>query len=151
MVNFIDLFTAITRFDGPMISSLMMERSKTPESVIDAPGFTRSMTQFIQKVKEKTLAFKSFTVTEILAFVFDQVRTHHVKIDGDYVNVGVGLMLIEGIGRNLEPEMDLMQAALPFLQEALLRRWDGDVSASEIAFKEWMSHRWALFWAKRIE
>ncbi|KAI8903161.1 atypical/ABC1/ABC1-C protein kinase [Gorgonomyces haynaldii] len=139
MKNFVDLFQAVTRFDGPLISELMITRSRTPETVVDADGFKLAMSEFIRTVQHNTLAFSKFTVSDILAFVFDQVRTHHVKIEGEFVNIGVGLMLVEGIGRQLEPEMDLLKAAVPFLTQAIERRIEGDVSSNESALMQWLS------------
>lgn len=80
-------------------------------------------------------------MSDVLNFVFQQVRVHHVKIEGDFVNIAVGLMLIEGMGRKLEPKMDLLKASVPFLKEALHRRMAGEISRNEEAitnfFKVW--------------
>lgn len=60
MTNFIDLFGAITKFDGDLVGNLMIERSKSPTQVIDPTGFKSSMHHFIQKVKERTFVLKVF-------------------------------------------------------------------------------------------
>lgn len=77
------------------------------------------------------------------------MRRHHIKIEGDFVNVGVGLMLIEGIGRQLEPEMDLLGASVPFLKEATLKRLGGEKSTSEILFTNWLKNR-VRIWASGL-
>ena len=51
------------------------------------------------------------------------------------MNVAVGLMLIEGIGQALEPDTDLLRASVPFLQEAMRRRMQGDISPNETRLK----------------
>jgi aarF domain-containing kinase len=129
--NFIDLFKAITEFNGSQISKLMVSRSKYPDSVLDYDGFTRAMQTFMGDIKANTLKLKNIQVSDILSFVLHTVRKHHVKIDGDYANVAVSIMLLEGIGRQLEPDMDLLKAAIPFLQEAIRTRIEGDVSTNE--------------------
>ncbi|KAI8900887.1 ABC1 family-domain-containing protein, partial [Globomyces pollinis-pini] len=132
--NFLDLFKAITEFDGQMISKLMVQRSKTPSTVRDFAGFSYSMGAFMKRIKKNTLALGEIYVSEILQFVFQTVRQHHVKIDGDFANVAVAILLLEGIGRQLEPEMDLLKASIPFLKQAFMARMDGDISSTESHF-----------------
>jgi aarF domain-containing kinase len=78
MVNFIDLFTALTRFDGSLVGQLMVNRSKNPNSVINPEEFHDSMRLFINTIKEKTFALQSLSISNILNFVFKSVRIHHV-------------------------------------------------------------------------
>jgi aarF domain-containing kinase len=122
LVNFVDLFKAITEFDGQKISELMVTRSKSPHSVIDFSGYTNAMQSFMDKIKQSTLALSKVQVTDILQFVLSAVRKHHIKIDGDFANVVVSILLLEGIGRQLDPEADLLHAAIPFLTEAIQTR-----------------------------
>jgi aarF domain-containing kinase len=131
LFNFIDLFKSITEFDGDMISKLMIHRSKFPTSVIDIQGFSKSMQEFMNRIKKSALKLKSIHVSDILSFVFYTVRKHHVKIDGEYANVAVALMLIEGIGRQLEPDIDLLKASGPFLAQAIRTRINRNVSKTE--------------------
>jgi len=39
--------------------------------------------------------------------VLDMVRSHHVRLEGDFVNVVLSILLLEGIGRTLDPNLDL--------------------------------------------
>jgi len=45
------------------------------------------------------------------------VRQHHVRLEGDFVNVVISILLLEGIGRSLNPDMDLLSSSLPILRE----------------------------------
>ncbi|KAH9272840.1 hypothetical protein BASA83_004728 [Batrachochytrium salamandrivorans] len=133
LVNFIDLFKAISEFNGNKISQLMISRSKSPWTVIDADGFQSAMSQFIQDIKHRTFALKNIRVADILGFVLSKVRIHHVKIEGDFVNIAISVMLLEGMGQQLEPSMDLLRASVPFLRKAISQRLDGHVSYSELS------------------
>lgn len=137
--NFIDLFKAITEFNGPLISSLMVSRSKTPKSVIDFDGFADAMQGFMTEIKKNTLAFKHMEVAEILGFVLATVRHHHVKLDGEFANIAVACLLMEGMGSQLDPDMDLLKASIPFLSQAIKLRMKGNVSSNERDF-------WSYFW-----
>ncbi|KAJ3024287.1 hypothetical protein HKX48_003112 [Thoreauomyces humboldtii] len=116
--NFLDLFRAVAEFDGARVANLMMERSKTPHTVIDRDEFVVTMRAFLDEVKHHALKLKNIKVGEILAKVFNMVRTHHIKIEGDFANVGISIVLLEGIGRRLDPDIDLLQEALPILRIA---------------------------------
>ena len=122
LTNFIDLFKAITDFDGNLISSLMVKRSKTPWTVVNFDDFSKSMNIFMAKIRRNTFSLKHMEVSDILRFVFNTVRNYHVKIDGEFANIGVAIMLMEGVGKKLEPDMDLLRAAVPFLSQAIKLR-----------------------------
>ena len=133
--NFIDLFRAVTDFDGPLISKLMVERSKHPDSVINFGEFSLKLTEFIKGVKKSVLTLNKFNVSEILMFMMNTVREYHVKIDGDFANLVVAIFIVEGIGKRLEPEQDLLRASVPFLKQAVRLRLKGNVSHTEDTLK----------------
>jgi predicted unusual protein kinase regulating ubiquinone biosynthesis (AarF/ABC1/UbiB family) len=54
-----------------------------------------------------------------------------LKLEGEFVNVAVGIALVEGIGKRLDPSQDLLKASIPFLKQAVYRRIKGDVSRNE--------------------
>ncbi|KAJ3081766.1 hypothetical protein HK102_002145 [Quaeritorhiza haematococci] len=56
---------------------------------------------------------------DILGAVLNMVRVHHVKLEGDYVNVAISVMLVEGIGRQLNPNMDLLKEVVPVIKEGI--------------------------------
>ncbi|KAJ3293626.1 hypothetical protein HK104_004322 [Borealophlyctis nickersoniae] len=121
LVNFLDLFFAIAEFNGPRVGHLMVERSRTPWTVVDPEAFQKKMEAFLARIRAETLQLSKIKVGEILGTVFGMVRGHHIKIEGDFANVGISIMLIEGIGRRLDPNMDLLAEALPVLREAKQR------------------------------
>ena len=45
------------------------------------------------------------------------VRDHHVKMEADFVNTVISVLLLEGIGRQLDPGLDLFKSALPILRQ----------------------------------
>lgn len=116
LVNFLDLFVAITQFDGRLIARLMIERSSAPETVRDPTGFEDTMHVFLSRVKAQTTALQHIHVGEILGTVLNMVRQYHVKIEGDFVNVAVAIMLTEGMGKRLDDNVDVIQESVPILK-----------------------------------
>ncbi|KAL8314925.1 hypothetical protein RB593_008492 [Gaeumannomyces tritici] len=115
--NFLDLFRAIAEFDGYKAGALMCERCRQPDAVLDADVFALKMQHLVLEVKSSTLALGNVRIGDILQRVLAMVRSHHVRMEGDFVNVVISIFLLEGIGRALNPDLDLLSSALPILRE----------------------------------
>lgn len=115
--NFLDLFRAVAEFDGYKAGHLMCERCRQPEAVIDKEVFALKMQHLVLSVKSRTLALGNVKIGDILQQVLDMVRGHHVRMEGDFVNVVISILLLEGIGRSLDPELDLLSRSLPILRQ----------------------------------
>ncbi|KAE9377342.1 ubiquinone biosynthesis protein-like protein [Stipitochalara longipes BDJ] len=115
--NFLDLFKAVAEFDGYKAGLLMCERCRQPDAVIDKEIFALKMQHLVLGVKSRTLALGNMKIGDILNEVLSMVRTHHVRMEGDFVNVVISILLLEGIGRSLNPDIDLLSSALPILRQ----------------------------------
>lgn len=120
--NFLDLFAAVARFDGKRCAELLVERSRTPWTVINFEQFNNKMDEFLSRIREQTLRLSKIQVGEILGYMFGMVREHHIKLEGDYTNIGVGMMLLEGTEKRLDADIDLLQLALPVLLKGATER-----------------------------
>lgn len=115
--NFLELFRAIAEFDGYRAGHLMVERCRTPELVLEPETFALRMQHLVLSVKRKTFSLGKIKISDILTEVLKSVREHHVKLEGDFVNTVLSVLLLEGIGRQLNPELDLFKSALPILRQ----------------------------------
>ncbi|KAF7892576.1 uncharacterized protein EAF02_000114 [Botrytis sinoallii] len=115
--NFLDLFKAVAEFDGYKAGHLMCQRCRQPDAVIDEEIYSLKMQHLVLGVKSRTLALGNMKIGDILNEVLSMVRTHHVRMEGDFVNVVISILLLEGIGRSLNPDIDLLSSALPILRE----------------------------------
>ncbi|KAI9793196.1 MAG: hypothetical protein M1816_000617 [Peltula sp. TS41687] len=115
--NFLDLFKAVAEFDGYKAGHLMVERCQQPDAVIDKEIFALKMQHLVLGVKSRTFALGNIKIGDILTQVLEMVRSHHVRLEGDFVNVVISILLLEGIGRSLDPNLDLFKSALPILRE----------------------------------
>lgn len=107
--NFLDLFKAIAEFDGYRAGHLMVERCRQPDAVIDAEIFALKMQHLVLGVKSRTFALGNIKIGDVLNEVLAMVRAHHVRMEGDFVNVVISILLLEGIGRSLDPGLDLFK------------------------------------------
>lgn len=121
--DFLDLFHALAEFDGYRAGKLMIERCRSPESAIDGETFALRMQNLILSVKSTAMSLGKIKIGELLSEVMSMVRTHHVPMEGDFANVVISILILEGIGRQLNPNIDLFKTALPILRQ--LGRQDG--------------------------
>jgi len=75
------------------------------------------MQHLVLGVKSRTFALGNIKIGDILNEVLSMVRGHHVRLEGDFVNVVLSILLLEGIGRSLDPDIDLFAGALPILRQ----------------------------------
>ena len=115
--NFLELFTAVASFDGYRAGQLMVERCRSPQLVIDEETFALKMQKLVLSVKSQTFSLAKIKISDVLSQVLNNVRDHHVKMEADFVNTVISILLLEGIGRQLDPEMDLFKSALPILRQ----------------------------------
>ncbi|KAJ1983122.1 hypothetical protein H4R34_001471 [Dimargaris verticillata] len=114
--NFLDLFQAIAEFDGYRTGRLMVDRCRMPQLVLEPDIFALKMQHLILQVRHKTLKLSQVSIGDLLHQVMTMVRQHHVKLEGDFVNVVISILILEGIGRQLDPDVDLLKVALPILR-----------------------------------
>ncbi|EJD03596.1 ABC1-domain-containing protein [Fomitiporia mediterranea MF3/22] len=115
--DFLDLFRAIAEFDGYRAGELMVERCRSPQLARDPETFALRMQHIVLQVKRKTFSLGQIKISDILIEVFRALREHHVKLREDFVNTVVSVLILEGIGRQLNPELDLFKSALPILRQ----------------------------------
>ncbi|KAJ1301732.1 hypothetical protein OPQ81_008965 [Rhizoctonia solani] len=115
--NFLDLFRAIAEFDGYRAGQLMVQRCRTPHLAVDPDVFALKMQHLVLGVKRRTFSLGNIKIADVLYEVLRAVRTHHVRMEADFVNTVISLLLLEGIGRQLDPQMDLLKSSLPILRQ----------------------------------
>lgn len=121
--NFLDLFKAVAEFDGYKAGHLMVERCRQPSAVIDKEVFALRMQHLVLGVKSRTFALGNIKIGDILNEVLSMVRSHHVRLEGDFVNVVLSILLLEGIGRSLDPDLDLFSGWVNILSPIIFEDW----------------------------
>lgn len=105
--NFISLFNALAQFDGYKAGELMIERSRTPETAINKELFKIKVERLVDRIKERTFTLGSVSIGDLLDKMLGMVRSHHVRMEGDFVSIVVAILISEGICRQLDPDIDL--------------------------------------------
>lgn len=105
--NFLDLFSAVANFDGKMAGRLMVERSRSPQLVTDKAAFENTIDRIVRSVKSDTFNLSNLQIGDVLSEVLKSVREYHVKMEPDFVDTVLSILILEGIGRRLDPDLDV--------------------------------------------
>jgi aarF domain-containing kinase len=95
----------------------MVERCRTPELVIEPEHFALKIQHIVLSVKATAFTLSAVRISDVLTEVLKGVQASHVKMEGDFVNTILSILLLEGIGRQLDPALDLFKSALPILRQ----------------------------------
>jgi len=119
--NLIDLFRAVIFNDGNRAGRLMVERAKHErcsqvEGCVDAfsEGIADIVSDFHDRRKEG-LTLGAVRIGVLLSRVLDLCRIHGVEIDPAMASVVISTLVLEGLGRSLSPDLDLLHFAKPFV------------------------------------
>lgn len=105
--NFLELFSAVAEFDGALAGHLMVERCRLPDLVIDEDTFALKMQDLVLSVKSKTFSLAKIKIGDVLSQVLTAVREHHVKMEPDFVNTVISILLLEVSGCQLYKQATL--------------------------------------------
>lgn len=110
--NFREFFAAIVAGDGRRAARLMIEHAPR-HNCRNPEAFAAEIDLIFRSVRESPLA--EIEVAEILGRVMAAVRRHRVQVEAAFTSTNVGMMVLEGLGRQLDPSLNLLQHAGPQL------------------------------------
>jgi aarF domain-containing kinase len=73
------------------------------------------MESVIMEARKVDLLLSRLNVSELLTKVFNTLLTHHVKLDPCFASLILAIMVLEGLGKSLDPEMNIIMKAAPYL------------------------------------
>ena len=119
--NLHDLFRAVLLNDGNRAGRLMVERahyercSQIPGGVdAFAAGIEDLVSEFHTRRKDG-LTLGAVRIGSLLSRVLDLCRIYGVEIDPNMSSIVISTLVLEGLGRSLEPELNLIDFAVPFV------------------------------------
>ncbi|CAF2381967.1 unnamed protein product [Rotaria sp. Silwood2] len=139
--NFYDLFRAIVNYDAIEAATLLIERAPNANEIDDQSkiGFRKDMSKLIDSVLKTPL--KQLEVGLVLHNVLDLGKKYHIKMESSFTTLALGTIIIEGIGRQLDPDFDFVNAARPYLQKdfKLVKSYINSVFQRNIVNTSWWS------------
>ncbi|CAG9539561.1 unnamed protein product [Cercopithifilaria johnstoni] len=107
------LFRAVVDKRGRDVGALLLLHSpkqhcKNPEQFYD------EVDQIVQIARTKS-DLRRLNISEMLNELFSIVSRHEVALDPSFTTVVLAVIVLEGLGRSLDPDLDLFHCARPFL------------------------------------
>ncbi|WKY02079.1 hypothetical protein Q1695_015805 [Nippostrongylus brasiliensis] len=108
------LFRAIIEKQGYKAGELLLTHAENSRNCVDPHQFCLQVDELVKKaMKEKSL--RSLNISGLLSEMFSLVAAHRVYLDSSFTSVVLSVMVLEGFGRSLDPDLDLFQCARPYL------------------------------------
>ena len=109
--SFARYFAAWTQGDGRTMAEIMA-RSSPSTHIADYPGFEAAVSEFVGRYRGKRLG--EVEVSRVILDMFALLRRFRVRANPTFTLVNIAIAVTEGIGKQLDPEVDLMASAIPF-------------------------------------
>ncbi|HTL33771.1 MAG TPA: AarF/UbiB family protein [Kofleriaceae bacterium] len=97
--------------NGKTMAKLMSDLSPSSK-VADYDAYEREVDEFVARYHGKALG--EVQVSTVAFDMFNILRRHRVRVNPVYTMCNVAIAVTEGIGKQLDPTLDLVQEALPF-------------------------------------
>ncbi|HJL18219.1 MAG TPA: AarF/UbiB family protein [Sandaracinaceae bacterium LLY-WYZ-13_1] len=122
MRPWIDTFQALGGNDGRAAARLFYAYAPTV-GTRDYGAYERDTEAFFDRFQGKRLG--EVEVGEVVGGMMNILRRHRVQVDPVFTVVNLGVLVAEGLGKQLDPDIDLVQMAMPYLAKAAARAPEG--------------------------
>lgn len=119
--NLKDLFKAVILNNGEEAGRLMVERARY-ERCSEIEGgiemFSKGIAEIVAEFHDRRkqgLTLGVVRIGALLGSVLDLCREYKVEVDPAMANIVMSVFVLEGLGRALEPNLNLIDIALPFI------------------------------------
>jgi ubiquinone biosynthesis protein len=97
--------------NGKTMAKLMSDLSPSAK-VADYAAYEKEVDEFVGRYLGKALG--EVQVSTVAFDMFNILRRHRVRVNPVYTMCNISIAVTEGIGKQLDPRLDLVQEALPF-------------------------------------
>ena len=113
--NFARFFALWAQGDGRGMARIMIALSPSPDTVPDPEAFCEAVHEFVLPYLGKQLG--EVQVGTVALGMMAILRKHRVRVNATFTLCNIAIAVTEGIGKQLDPRLDLMQEALPFFMK----------------------------------
>ncbi|KAJ9599280.1 hypothetical protein L9F63_010237 [Diploptera punctata] len=111
------VFAAVADGDGEKAAELFLNHSSHQCS--DPEKFKGRMKEIVDTALDKSVTLEQVEVASLLSSLFSTMIEHKVKLDGSFSSIILAIMVLEGLGRSLDPTIDVVEKAKPFLLSSM--------------------------------
>lgn len=125
----VETFMALSQQDGASAARVFYGYAPNVGNT-DYRAFEAEVVEYMKRLYGKKLA--EVEVSEAVGGMMNVLRRHHVQIDPTFTVVNLGMLVAEGLGKQLDPDIDLLPLAMPYLGKAMLAAPEGRPPNREI-------------------
>lgn len=114
LANLKAVFTAVVLQQGERVAELFLHHARANECK-DVPQFKKEMAQLVDQALSKSLSLGKFQVGDLLSRLFGLLIKHKVKLESNFASIVFAIMVLEGLGRSLDPNLDILDLVKPLL------------------------------------
>lgn len=112
----VDTFIALSQRDGAQVARLFYEHAPSVGNTAYSE-FQREVVEQLDRFLGKPLG--EVEVGAIVSGMMNVLRRHKVQVDPSFTVVHIALLVAEGLGKQLDPEIDMVPLAVPYLMRAM--------------------------------
>ncbi|MBF0408874.1 MAG: AarF/ABC1/UbiB kinase family protein [Candidatus Riflebacteria bacterium] len=114
------LLVALISRDVDEVSRALIQMGNR-KGKIDYSEFSRDVAAIMDKFVG--MAISDVRFSEILRELLDGARKHQIKVPNDYAMMGKALLTVEGVGREMVPDLNLEEEVRPFIKKLIIMRY----------------------------
>lgn len=112
-----ETFLALAQRDGKAVSRLFYVYAPSV-GTRDYDAYERDIVELFDGLYGKALG--DVEVSTIIAGAMAILRRHRVQIDPVFTVVNIAMLVAEGLGKQLDPRIDMVELAVPYLMQAMV-------------------------------
>jgi len=114
-----DIIIAIVNRDMDQVISLLLFAGDISDS-LDIRSLKRDLSHFVDGYYEVPLS--DIEVGRMLLEFIEIITLYNIRIQPDLMLLAKSLVIVEGMGRSLNPDFDMVEHVRPFMEKALRRK-----------------------------
>jgi ubiquinone biosynthesis protein len=115
----LELLAGILLRDADKVVKLLA-RLRLVDDRVDVPTLRRDVTELIDRYWAVPIA--QVDVAVLIARLFEVLQRHHVTVPAELLLIGKALASVDGMARDLDPELDPLRAIRPYVLKQYLKR-----------------------------
>ncbi len=116
MRPWLQTFTALGQQDGAEVARLLYVHAPDVAAKFDYFEYEAALCAHFARFHGKSMG--EVEIADIVGGVMNILRRYRVRVDPSFTVVNISLLVAEGLGKQLDPSLDLVQLALPVLLKA---------------------------------
>jgi ubiquinone biosynthesis protein len=118
----VETFLAVAACDGARAAELFYVYAPAAE-MSDYDAYEAEVVAHLERLRGRPLA--ELEVTTSVGGVLDILRRHRVQVDPTFTVVQLAMLVAEGLGKQLDPQIDVFTSVGPYLAQAAVLWADG--------------------------